>query len=140
MTKISLVLLLLLFTGFILCAGCSSYATPELTIVPTITQVNAIPETNTITYDVNLMIENTGSNNAYNVEIMALVSTPKDLPEYRFTHENIQIGTLEKHTSTSAGRQMSLEMTPDNYRRLSSGQRQAEVETRVIKVSSNVMG
>ena len=112
---------------------------PWFTIVPTITQVNAIKD-NTITYDVNLMIENTGSNNAYNVEVMALVSTPKDLPEYRFTHENIHIGTLEKHTSTSAGRQMSLEMTPDNYRRLSSGERQAEVETRVIKVSSNVMG
>lgn len=140
MTKISLVLLLLLFTGFILCAGCSSYATPELTIVPTITQVNAIPETNTITYDVNLMIENTGSNNAYNVEVMALVSTPKDLPEYRFTHENIQVGTVEKRTSTSVKRQLSLEMTPDNYQKLTSGARQAEVEAKVIKVSSNVMG
>lgn len=140
MTKISLVLLLLLFTGFILCAGCSSYATPELTIVPTITQVNAIPETNTITYDVNLMIENTGSNNAYNVEVMALVSTPKDLPEYRFTHENIQVGTVKKRTSTSVKRQLSLEMTPDNYQKLTSGERLAEVETKVIKVSSNVMG
>ncbi|MDD3573698.1 hypothetical protein [Methanospirillum sp.] len=140
MTKISLVLLLLLFTGFILCAGCSSYATPELTIVPTITQVNAIPETNTITYDVNLMIENTGSNNAYNVEVMALVSTPKDLPEYRFTHENIQVGTVEKRTSTSVKRQLSLEMTPDNYQKLTSGARQAEVEAKVIKISSNVMG
>lgn len=140
MTKISLVLLLLLFTGFILCAGCSSYATPELTIVPIITQVNAIPETNTITYDVNLMIENTGSNNAYNVEVMALVSTPKDLPEYRFTHENIQVGTVEKRTSTSVKRQLSLEMTPDNYQKLTSGARQAEVEAKVIKVSSNVMG
>lgn len=140
MTKISLVLLLLLFTGFILCAGCSSYATPELTIVPIITQVNAIPETNTITYDVNLMIENTGSNNAYNVEVMALVSTPKDLPEYRFTHENIQVGTVEKRTSTSVKRQLSLEMTPDNYQKLTSGARQAEVEAKVIKISSNVMG
>ncbi|HPP79095.1 hypothetical protein, partial [Methanospirillum sp.] len=68
----------------ILSAGCSSYAPPELSLVPTIKQVNVSPESRSITYDVSVDIENTGSNNAYGVEVMVLVSTPKDLPEYRF--------------------------------------------------------
>lgn len=140
MKKILLVSIFILVTGFILCAGCSSYAPPELTIVPTLQQVTVSPETNTITYEVSLDIENAGGNNAYDVEVMALVSTPKDLPEYRFTHENIPVGTVDKRTNTTVKRTLSLQMTPDNFQKISSGERQAEVEAKVIKVSSNIMG
>ncbi len=140
MKRILIVSIFILFAGFVLCAGCSSYAPPELNIVPAIQQVNISPETNTITYEVSLDIENAGGNNAYDVEIMALVSTPKDLPEYRFTHVNIPIGTVDKRTKTTVQRSLSLQMTPDNFRKLSSGERQAEVEAKVIKVSSNIMG
>ena len=140
MKRILIVSIFILFAGFVLCAGCSSYAPPELKIVPTMQQVNISPETNTITYEVSLDIENAGGNNAYDVEIMALVSTPKDLPEYRFIHENIPVGTVEKRSTISVKRTLSLQMTPDNFRKLSSGERQAEVEAKVIKVSSNIMG
>ena len=98
------------------------------------------PESNTFNFEVSLDIENAGGNNAYDVEIMALVSTPKDLPEYRFIHENIPVGTVEKRSTISVKRTLSLQMTPDNFRKLSSGERQAEVEAKVIKVSSNIMG
>jgi len=140
MKRILIVSIFILFAGFVLCAGCSCYAPPELNIVPAIQQVNISPETNTITYEVSLDIENAGGNNAYDVEIMALVSTPKDLPEYRFTHVNIPIGTVDKRTKTTVQRSLSLQMTPDNFRKLSSGERQAEVEAKVIKVSSYIMG
>jgi len=140
MKRILIVSIFILFAGFVLCAGCSSYAPPELNIVPAIQQVNISPETKTITYEVSLDIENAGGNNAYDVEIMALVSTPKDLPEYRFIHENIPVGTVEKRSTISVKRTLSLQMTPDNFRKLSSGERQAEVEAKVIKVSSNIMG
>ena len=46
MKKILLVSIFILVAGFILCAGCSSYAPPELTIVPTIQQVTVSPDLN----------------------------------------------------------------------------------------------
>lgn len=125
---------------FIFSAGCSSYAEPEISITPALKQVNTSAETLTITYDITLDIENTGSNNAYDVNVMVLLSTPKDLPEYRFVHDNINIGTIEKHKSTSATRQLSLPMTQENYDIISRGGRKAEVETTVTRVSSNIMG
>ena len=139
MNAVQLILTGVLFLCILL-AGCSSYAPPELSLVPTIKQVNASPESLSVTYDVSVDIENTGSNNAYGVEVMVLVSTPKDLPEYRFVPENIPVGTVEKRSKTTINSQLVLPMTEDNFRKLSSGERQAEVETKVIKVSSNIMG
>lgn len=87
-----------------------------------------------------LDITNTGSNNAYDVAVMVLVSTPTDLPEYRFIHENIEVGTIEKKQSTSVKTQLALQMTPDNYSLLSRGERKAEVEAKITSMSSNIMG
>lgn len=136
----SVICIYVLIVGFLLCAGCASYTTPEINIVPTITQVNASPDTLTLTYDVILDITNTGSNNAYDVAVMVLVSTPTDLPEYRFIHENIEVGTIEKKQSTSVKTQLALQMTPDNYSLLSRGERKAEVEAKITSMSSNIMG
>lgn len=134
------IILCILCIGLILAAGCFTYAEPEISMNASLKQVSTSPETNSITYDVTLNVENTGSNNAYDLAVMLLVSTPKDLPEYRFINENIEIGTLPKHESTSVIKQVTLTMTPDNYNRIISGERQAEVEPKVMRVSSNVMG
>ena len=71
---------------------------------------------------------------------MALVSTPKDLPEYRFIHENIPVGTVEKRSTISVKRTLSLQMTPDNFRKLSSGERQGWGGSQGNKVGSTNHG
>lgn len=133
-------LILILLTGSILCCGCNSYAEPELSLNTTISQAGVSEQDHTISYDVMVDVTNTGSNNAYDVMVMVILSTPKDLPEYRFVNENIEIGTVPKHETISSTRRLSLAMTPANYNLLFSGERKPEYETKVIRVSSNIMG
>jgi hypothetical protein len=129
-----------LFIGSILCAGCNSYAEPKVICNTTVNQVNASELNATITYDVSVEVTNTGLNNAYDVAIMVLLSTPKDLPEYRFVNENIDVGTVPKHETVTIDRRVTLPMTPDNYNLLFRGERKVETETKVTRISSNIMG
>ncbi len=106
----------------LLSAGCSSYAPPDLSLTPHIRQVNASAQSLSITYDVSADVENKGENNAYDVEIMIIVSTPKDLPEYRFVHEIIPIGTIEKHSKTEVQKEFTLVVTDALFQKLVSGE------------------
>jgi hypothetical protein len=133
-----LTLFVIIVTG-IFFAGCSSYATPEISLDTSFVQVNASPETGNITYDVTVDLKNMGSNNAYDVSIMLLLSTPKDLANYRFVYENIDIGTIPKGETVKVTKRMELAMTKDNYDILSKNQDQPEVETKITKISSDIM-
>jgi hypothetical protein len=133
-----LALSLLIITGIFL-AGCNSYAEPDIKMNTKINQVNVSPETNNITYDVTVDLTNTGSNNAYGVTIMVLLSTPKDNANYRFVNENVDIGTINKGDTVNVTKRLELQMTPDNYELLSQNHRQPEVETKLTRVSSSVL-
>lgn len=123
----------------LLCAGCSSYSEPELACTLSADKVGANAENLTITYDVTVDISNTGSNNAYNVMVMALLSTPEDRPEYRFTTENIEVGTVPKGEKISVTRRISLPMTRDNYNAITGGQAAVHGKAKVMRMSSNIM-
>lgn len=124
----------------ILCAGCSSYAEPEISIDTTLTRVNISEEDLSVTYDVGVVVSNTGGNNAYSIVVMVILSTPKNLPEYRFVNENIEVGTVLKKESAKASRRMTLPMTRENFSLITSGQVEAEVEARIMRMTSNIMG
>ena len=124
----------------ILCAGCSSYAEPEISIDTSLTQVNVSEEDLSITYDVGVVVSNTGGNNAYSVVVMVILSTPKALPEYRFVNDNFEVGTVLKKESAKVSSRMTLPMTRENYSLITSGQAEAEIEARIMRMTSNIMG
>jgi hypothetical protein len=130
----------LIVAGFILSAGCSKYADPELKITSNLIKTSEDPTTGNITYDVAITVENTGQNNAYQVKLLTILSTPKDLPEYRFINRNFEIGDVEKGKSKTASEQMVLTATKANYDLIISGSRNPEIETKVSSVTSNAMG
>lgn len=138
--NITLIFIVLLFVGSILCAGCNTYAEPELILNSTLQKVHVSPETQEITYDVTVDVTNKGGNNAYDVSVMVIVSTPKDLPEYRFVNDNFEVGTVPKQETISVSRQVTLQMTDSNFDLLSKGTRDAEIEAKVTRVTSNIMG
>jgi len=133
-------LLILLISGFILTAGCSKYAEPELKFTTNITKISDNPANGEIVYDVAVSIANTGQNNAYQVKVLTVLSTPRDLPEYRFTNKNSEVGEVEKGTTKTVSERMTLMATKTNYDLLTSGSRSPDVEVTPLSVSSNVMG
>lgn len=124
----------------ILIAGCSKYADPELEITSELTRISGDPVTNSITYDVLITATNTGTNNAYRVRLLTILSTPKSLPEYRFVSANIDAGDIEKRSYRTYTQQLVLQATKANYDLIMNGAQEAEVETKVSSMSSNVMG
>ena len=136
----SLIILILILVTCILSAGCSSYAEPEIKLKTSVSQVNASPNADSITYDVAVTISNTGSNNAYNMVIMLILGTPKDLPEYRFITQNVEIGTVPKGETVTVTKSLVLPTTRENFEILSVNKEQPEVEAKVIRVTSNIMG
>lgn len=133
-------ILLLILAGLCLTAGCSKYADPELKIGSDIRKIADDPVTGNITYDVLITVTNTGENNAYQVKVLAILSTPKDLPEYRFVNVNINVGEVRKGENVTFTERMILPVTRANYDLMISGSRQPEVETKLTSVTSNVMG
>jgi hypothetical protein len=138
-TSISCIILLI-FTGMVLAAGCSKYADPELDITSTLTKVSEEPASGNITYSVSVTVSNTGENNAYQVKVLAILSTPKDLPEYRFTAETIGVGEVRSGQQETFTRQMVLPATRANYDLIISGSRNPDIETKITSVTSSVMG
>jgi hypothetical protein len=132
--------IILILIGLFLSAGCSQYAEPELTLETVLTQVSSDPSTGAVTYDVLLTVRNTGSNNAYDVSTLLVLGTPKDLPEYRFVSSTVEIGDVGKGKEIMVTKRMTLEMTPENYDLISSGQVVPMAEATVMRMSSNVMG
>lgn len=134
------VIIVLMLVGVCLIAGCSKYADPELKISNNLTKITDDPATGNITYDLLLTVTNTGENNAYQVKVLAILSTPKDLPEYRFVNANINVGEIRKGETKTFTERMVLPATKENYDLITSGSRQPEVETKLTSVTSNVMG
>ena len=134
------VIIVLILVSVCLIAGCSKYADPELKIGSNLTKITDDPATGNITYDLLLTVTNTGDNNAYQVKILAILSTPKDLPEYRFVNANINVGDVRKGEMKTFTERMTLPATRANYDLITSGSRQPEVETKLTSVTSNVMG
>ena len=130
----------LLLVAFIAAAGCSKYADPELKITSNLTKISEDQTTGNITYNVAVTVTNTGQNNAYHVRVLTILSTPKDLPEYRFINHNFDIGEVEKGKSESATVQLILPATRSTYDLIISGSRDPEIETKLASVTSNVMG
>ncbi|MFH0968422.1 MAG: hypothetical protein V1862_12135 [Methanobacteriota archaeon] len=135
----TLIIMCLLLAGFLAVAGCSKYADPELKITNTLTKISEDPITGNITYDVSITVANIGQNNAYKVNLLTILSTPKDLPEYRFTNKNFNVGEVEKGKSETVSEHMILPTTKTNYDLIISGSREPEVDTKVSSVSSNMM-
>lgn len=124
----------------VLFAGCSKYADPKLDITNNITKISEDQVTGNITYDLSITVSNTGDNNAYQVKVLAIISTPKDLPEYRFSASTIDVGEVLKGEQETLTRQMVLPTTRANYDLIISGSRAPEIETKLTSVTSNVMG
>lgn len=135
-----IILITLLVAGSLIVAGCSKYAEPELKISNNITKISEDQTTHNITYNVIVSVTNTGQNNAYKVSLLTILSTPKDLPEYRFTNKVFDIGTVEKGKTETSSARMTLQTTPSNYDLLISGSRSPDIDTSMKSVSSNVMG
>jgi len=130
----------LVFISLVLTAGCSTYAAPELVVTAALTKISDDKETGSITYDATISIENIGQNNAYNVQVMTILSTPKDLPEYRFINKNSEFGDVEKGTTKTITERMILPATMTNYNIIISGAREPEIETTLTSVTASVMG
>ena len=133
-------LICLLIIAFILIAGCSKYADPELQITSNLTRISDDAQSGNITYDVAIDVANTGNNNAYQVKILALLSTPKSESEYRFSSRTIDVGDIEKKTKKTFTERMTLPATKLHYERIMSGVENPEIETKLTSVTSNVMG
>ncbi len=131
---------IILFTAMILCAGCSQYADPKLDITSSFEKNSEDPSTGNITYDITVTIANTGENNAYQVNLLTILSTPRDLPEYRFTSTTFTVGDVLKGTRQTLNQQVILPATKTNYDLIISGTRTPEIETKITSVSSSVMG
>ncbi len=132
-------LIILLIAGMMVIAGCTKYAEPELKIMSNLTKISEDPVSGNITYDVQATVANVGSNNAYQVRLLAILSTPKDLPEYRFINKNIEVGDVEKGKTQIVTERMILPTTKSNYDLISSGSLQPVIEIRLISSSSNIM-
>ena len=139
MKQYSTIIITCLLIAFLAVAGCSKYADPELKITNSITKASEDPITGNITYDVTITVENTGQNNAYQVKVLTILSTPQDLPEYRFINQNFEIGEVEKGANETVSGQMILPATKANYDLISSGTRKPEIETKVTSATSNMM-
>ncbi|HWQ67020.1 MAG TPA: hypothetical protein VN372_09130 [Methanospirillum sp.] len=129
----------LVLVSLLMAAGCSKYADPDLKITTNLTKVSEDPAAGTVTYDLEMYVTNIGGNNAYSVLVLAILSTPKDKPEYQFTTANIDVGTVEKGKIEHFNRQMVLPLNPANYAQVSSGALIPDVSTTITRVSSNVM-
>jgi len=139
MRRILLVLITLLIAGTVALSGCTKYADPELKVTTNLSKVSDDPATGNITYDVKLTVANTGTNNAYRVKVMTILSTAKDQPEYRFVNRNTDVGDVEKGTVSTFTERMVLPATKTNYDLITAGTQQPDVESKVMSVSSNVM-
>lgn len=132
-------LLCFVIAGTILTAGCSKYADPELQITTNLTRVSDDVQTGNITYDMTVDVTNIGNNNAYQVKLLVLLSTPKSLSEYRFINKNIDVGDVEKKTTKTFTERMTLPATKQNYDLIMSGSQKPEIETKITSVTSNMM-
>ena len=115
MEKKIIVLTIILILGSLITAGCTKYSEPVLKITTNATKISENAATGSIEYDVRVTIANTGDNNAYKVKILTVLSTPKDLSEYRFTNKNTEIGDILKGTTTTITERMVLNTTKSNY-------------------------
>jgi hypothetical protein len=140
MKKILQILVILLITGFVALAGCTKYADPELKITTNLSKISEDPTSGNITYDVRVTVANQGTNNAHKVKVMTILSTPKDLPDYRFTNRNTDVGDVAKGTVQTFTEQMTLPATKANYDLIIAGTQQPGVEAKIMSASSNVMG
>jgi len=135
-----LLILVLLLGGMVAISGCTKYADPELKITTNLSKVSDDPGTGNITYDVKLTVANVGTNNAYRVKVMTILSTAKDQPEYRFTNRNTDVGDVEKGDLKTFTERMTIPATKTNYDLIMAGTQQPSVENQIMSVSSNVMG
>jgi len=103
-------------------------------------QISANESAKTITYDVIVTIENSGTNNAHDLSVLVLVSTPPDQPEYRMNGGNIDVGTLKKGETTAKTVTVPLEVTDLLYQKMALGEIKPHIETKVSQVTSNIMG
>ncbi|MDD1729944.1 MAG: hypothetical protein LUQ50_12855 [Methanospirillum sp.] len=140
MKVILLFLVILLIAGAVAISGCTRYADPELKITTNLSKVSDDPASGNITYDVKLTVANVGANNAYKVRVMTILSTPKDLSEYRFTSRNTDAGDIEKGTVRTFTERMTLPATKANYDLITAGTQQPAIETKIMSISANVMG
>ena len=140
MKKIITILTFLLIIGGIIIAGCTKYADPELKITSNSSKISEDATTGNITYDISLVVANVGTNNAYQVKMLTILSTPKDLPEYRFTSKNTDVGEINKGVTKTFTERMILPTTKSNYDLIIAGSKKPEIETKLTSVTSNVMG
>lgn len=134
------ILIILLIAGSILITGCTKYADPVLKITSNLTKISEDSATGNITYDVTITVANIGANNAYQTKLLLILSTPKDLPEYRFINRNTDVGEVDKGTTKTFTERMILPTTKANYDLIIAGSKQPEVETKLTSATSNIMG
>ncbi|MBN1167259.1 MAG: hypothetical protein JXA44_09055 [Methanospirillaceae archaeon] len=139
-TKRSWHCLIITFIVLICSTGCFSYSEPSIALEAAATLVSADESTMTVTYDISSLIKNTGSNNAYDVRILVLISTSPDQPEYRMNSATIDVGTLLKGETTTKALTLPLEVTRLHFDKLASGEEKPHVEVKVSRISSNIMG
>lgn|GEM_PF-707697 len=132
--------LILICIILILTTGCFSYGEPNIEMNAVTELVSADKTEQIITYDSIITITNTGTNNAYDLSLLTLLSTPPDQPEYRMTTGNIDIGTLKKGETTTKKITLPLQVTNLHYQKMASGEELPNIETKVLRVSSNIMG
>ena len=140
MRKVLFFMAILLIAGSVTISGCTKYADPDLKITSNLSKVSDDPGTGNITYDVKLTVANVGTNNAYKVKILTILSTAKDQAEYRFTNRNTDAGDIEKGTVKTFTERMTIPATKTNYDLITTGKQQPNIETQIMSVSSNVMG
>jgi hypothetical protein len=140
MRKILFFLAVLLIFGAVAISGCTKYADPDLKITSNLSKVSDDPGTGNITYDVKLTVANVGTNNAYKVKVMTILSTPKDLSEYRFASRTTDAGDIEKGAVRTFTERMTLPATKTNHDLIIAGTQQPAIETKIISVSANAMG
>lgn len=135
-----IIVICLLMVGFLAVAGCSKYAEPDLKVSSNLTKISEDPKTGNITYNVIIAVANSGQNNAYKVSLLTILSTQKNLPEYRFINRNFEVGDVEKGKTVTVSGNMVLQTTKSNYDLIISGSEEPEIDTKVSSASSNVMG
>lgn len=140
MRRVLFFLAILLIAGSVTISGCTKYADPDLKITSNLSKVSDDPGTGNITYDVKLTVANVGTNNAYKVKILTILSTPKDLSEYRFTSRTTDAGDIEKGAVRTFNERMTLPATKANHDLIIAGTQQPAIETKIMSVSANVMG
>ncbi len=139
-TKRSWYYLIITLIVLICSIGCFSYSEPSIALKGAAALVSADDKTMTLTYDVNSSITNTGGNNAYDVRILVLLSTPPDQPEYRMNSGTIDVGTLLKGETTTKTVTLPLQVTKLHFDKLASGEEEPYIDVKVSRISSNIMG